>query len=87
MVSAVFLPLSWWEPVIPTIESCGSEGEQVPVQVLSAPTDAGCDVLYLTSSISATPCTPPSEPQGPGAQPLVVCATGWLSPKPLIWAS
>lgn len=29
-------------------ESCDSEGEQVPIQVLGAPMDAGCGVVFPT---------------------------------------
>lgn len=32
------------------------------------------------------PCTPPSEPRGPGAQPVGECTTDWLSLRQLIWA-
>lgn len=86
MVSVVFLPLTQWESVICTMESRGSEGKQVPVQVLGTPMDAGRGLVYLPCSIFATPLrpAPPREPQGPGAQSLLECTTGWLSPRPLI---
>lgn len=58
MVSAVFLPLTWWESVIPTMESCGSEGKQIPVRVLGTPVDAKHGVVYLPCSISAIPPRP-----------------------------
>lgn len=31
------------------------------------------------------PCTPPSEPRGPGAQSIRECTTDWLSLRQLIW--
>lgn len=55
-------------------ESCGSEGEWVPVQILSAAMGAGCGVGYPPCPLSATPLRPAlhpqSELQGPGTQPL-----------------
>lgn len=84
MVSAVFLPLTQWESMISTMESYGSEGKQV----LSTPMDSGRGLVYLPCPFlppaSDQLCTPPSEPQGPGAQSLLECTTGWFSPRPLI---
>lgn len=40
-------------------QSCGSEGKQVPVQVLSTGTDAGLGVVYLQCSTSAAPSGQP----------------------------
>lgn len=81
MVSAVFLALTWWESVVQKGSQSLSRS-WVPTWMLG--------VLWLSRQVlfvpspSGQPCTPPSQPQGPGAQPLYECSTGWLSLRQLM---
>lgn len=92
MVSAVLPAMTWWESVIPRSgRAVVQKGNRSLSRPLGAPMDAGCGMVCLPHvpflpSPSGQPCTPPSEPRGPGAQPLGECTTGWLSPRQLIWA-
>jgi hypothetical protein len=72
-------------------ESCGSEGEGSLAKPLGVPLWMLGVMRFVRHAPSlpsplGQPCTPPSEPRGPGAQPFGECTTGWLSPRQLVWA-
>lgn len=92
MVSAVLPVLTQWESLIPksgkaTVHKGNRslhQGHWVFPWMLGVAWFAYC-VPFPTLPLSQC-CNPPSELQGPGAQPFSECTTGWLSPRQLIWA-